>query len=131
MTGHLSQPLGDLPPWAVMWTLAISIYFASKWLTWRSAAVRNAPVWKHVAYLVAWPGLDAASFVEAPARAETSRCRRAEWLHATGQLACGIVLLFGVARVVAPIGLLFHRAFVIGVVVPFMRAVGALDASPR
>jgi len=27
---------------------------------------------------------------------------------------------------VAPVGLLFHRPFVVGVIVPFMRALGAI-----
>jgi hypothetical protein len=34
--------------------------------------------------------------------------------------------LFAAVVVVAPVGLLFHRPFVVGVVVPFMRAVGAI-----
>jgi hypothetical protein len=34
--------------------------------------------------------------------------------------------LFAAAMLVAPIGLLFHRPFVVGVIVPFMRALGAI-----
>jgi hypothetical protein len=33
---------------------------------------------------------------------------------------------FVFAAVIAPLGLLFHRPFVLGVVVPFMHAIGAL-----
>jgi len=34
--------------------------------------------------------------------------------------------LFAAAVLVAPVGLLFHRPFVVGVIVPFMRALGAI-----
>jgi hypothetical protein len=34
--------------------------------------------------------------------------------------------LFAAAALVAPVGLLFHRPFVVGVIVPFMRALGAI-----
>jgi hypothetical protein len=34
--------------------------------------------------------------------------------------------LFAAAVLVAPVGLLFHRPFVVEVIVPFMRALGAV-----
>jgi hypothetical protein len=34
--------------------------------------------------------------------------------------------VFAAAVLVAPVGLLFHRAFVVGVIVPFMRVLGAI-----
>jgi hypothetical protein len=46
------------PRWAIMWTLAIGIYGACKFITWRAAPTR-APWWKHAGYLLAWPGMDA------------------------------------------------------------------------
>ena len=34
--------------------------------------------------------------------------------------------LFTVTVLVAPVGLLFHRPFVVGIIVPFMRDMGAI-----
>ena len=59
-------PIG-WPRWAQMWLLAVAIYFACKWLTWRRTPAPAAPLWKHVGYLLTWPGMDAAAFF-APGR---------------------------------------------------------------
>lgn len=86
-----------LPPWAVMWALAIAVYAGCKWLTWRRTAVDDVPTWKHAAYLFAWPGLDAAGFLrEAPTATPHPR----EWLTAVVTLVLGNSLLFGAARMV-------------------------------
>ncbi|MCC6365331.1 MAG: hypothetical protein IT165_17595 [Bryobacterales bacterium] len=77
-----------------MWTLSFVIYLGCKWLTWRRTAVRDVPAWKHAAYLLAWPGLDAAGFLEGT----PARCRSSEWRAAAGKLTAGIALLFAVAR---------------------------------
>ena len=34
--------------------------------------------------------------------------------------------LFTLLVLIAPLGLLFHRPFVVGIIVPFMRAIGAI-----
>jgi hypothetical protein len=90
----------EWPHWAQMWTLAMAIYIGCKWLTWQLTAVRHVPVWKHCAYLFAWPGMDAASFLEEGPRSNLSHCRSAEWLAATAKLMFGVALLFGVARMI-------------------------------
>jgi len=92
----------EWPRWAQMWTLALAIYIGCKWLTWQRTTVRNIPVWKHVAYLVAWPGMDAASFLEDGPISNRSQCRSTEWLAATAKLMLGVALLFGVARMIHP-----------------------------
>jgi hypothetical protein len=56
--------LTGLPPWVVMWALALMIFVALKLLTWQFTPVPHAPAWRHVAYLVAWPGLDARAFID-------------------------------------------------------------------
>jgi hypothetical protein len=88
------------PAWAVMWSLAVAIFAGCKWLTWRRTPVPAAPAWRHAGYLFAWPGLDAAAFLDS--RAVPPRPRAGEWLFATVKLALGLVLLCGIARWVLP-----------------------------
>jgi Membrane bound O-acyl transferase family len=97
--------LGPLawPRWAVMWALAFVIYAGCKCLTWLSTPVRGVPAWMHVAYLLAWPGLDAATFLREPAR---DRPSAADWMRGLVNLTAGLVLFFGVARVAASYNLL-------------------------
>jgi hypothetical protein len=82
------------PAWVVMWSLAFAIYCGCKWLTWRRTPVARVPAWRHIAYLVAWPGLDAAAFLR-------EQCRpphRKEWIRGTMNVAVGLVLFFGLGR---------------------------------
>src|SRR5689334_20639691 len=51
------------PRWVLMWSFAYAVYLSCKWLTWRRTPVEGAPLWKHAAYLLAWPGMDAAAFL--------------------------------------------------------------------
>jgi len=99
----------EWPRWAEMWSIALVIYLCCKWLTWQAAAVRNVPVWKHCAYLLAWPGMDAASFLGAGRVARSSICRSIEWTTAIVKLVTGIALLFVVARTIPP-----HHDYVVG-----------------
>lgn len=93
--------LSAWPRWMQMWSLALALYIGCKAITWQAAAVRDAAAWKHVAYLFAWPGMDATTFLAA-ADTSCARCRSREWLAAAARLASGVVLLFGVARQVPP-----------------------------
>jgi Membrane bound O-acyl transferase family len=101
MSTYLLAPV-EWPRWAQMWTLALAIYTTCKWLTWLRTPIRHVPAWKHVAYLLAWPGMDAASFLAAGHVSNRSRCRSIEWLAATLKLMLGVALLFGVARRIPP-----------------------------
>ena len=96
MRGLFSPP--SWPRWAVMWAIAMSIYATCKWLTWRQADAGHVPLWKHVAYLVAWPGMDASAFLTAPATTPSS----SEWLAGAWRLALGAACFFGVARLGYP-----------------------------
>ena len=89
----------EWPRWAEMWTLAIAIYVGCKWLTWQVTATRHVPAWKHCGYLLAWPGMDAASFLEERG-SNLSHCRDDEWIAAVSRLMVGVALLFGIARMV-------------------------------
>jgi Membrane bound O-acyl transferase family len=87
----------DWPGWLVMWSLAITIYFGCKWLTWRRTPVARAPAWRHVVYLLAWPGLDAGAFLrEQPGHPPD----RKEWMHGASNLVIGLILFFGIGRLV-------------------------------
>jgi hypothetical protein len=87
------------PRWAIMWALAVIIYAGCKGLTWWRTPLVGAPAWKHLAYLVAWPGLDAEAFVSGRVERQPSR---ADWIRGMRNLASGLILLFAVARLVAP-----------------------------
>jgi hypothetical protein len=88
--------IAEWPRWALMWTLATAIYATCKALTWTTANANNVPGWKHAAYLLAWPGMDAAAFLETKPR--TPCCPRAEWIRAASHLTLGTLLVFVVAR---------------------------------
>jgi hypothetical protein len=85
-----------------MWALAFAIYCGCKWLTWRRTPLDRVPVWRHAAYLLAWPGLDAAAFLGA--RADGPPARK-EWARGLGNFVVGVALFFGVARLLAPYSL--------------------------
>lgn len=88
------------PRWAFMWALAFALFCGCKWLTWRRTPVRGVPAWRHAAYLLAWPGLDAAAFLNLRREPAPPRPAVGEWLFAASKLALGVVVLFGVARLV-------------------------------
>jgi hypothetical protein len=83
------------PRWAYMWTLAVAIFIGCKWLTWRRTLVTGVPWWRHAGYLLAWPGLDAASFLTARAVAVPAP---REWAEALAKNVLGGVLFWRVAR---------------------------------
>jgi hypothetical protein len=80
-----------------MWLLAFAIYSGCKWLTWRRTPVPGTPLSKHLGYLLAWPGLDAAAFLSAP-RTLPHKPLASEWLFASAKLIFGAALLFATAR---------------------------------
>jgi alginate O-acetyltransferase complex protein AlgI len=86
---------GRVPAWAFMWTMAAALYASCKWLTYRHADDRiHARPWRRVAYLVAWPGMDATAFLNGRF-AEAGRA--IEWFSALAKTTFGIVLLWMVA----------------------------------
>ena len=86
-----------LRPWVFMWTLSFAIYFSLKWLTWwreRSQVIH--PAWRSVAYLLAWPGMDADAFLDV--RRRGSPPAPTAWLWATFETILGAMLLWVMAR---------------------------------
>ncbi|MFO0881107.1 MAG: MBOAT family protein [Gemmataceae bacterium] len=90
----------DWPRWAVMWLLAFVIFCGCKWLTWRRTPVRGVSRWRHLGYLVAWPGLDASSFLRSDRTEALPPPTRAEWLFALVKFALGVTVLIGLARLI-------------------------------
>ena len=82
-----------------MWVLSVAIYFSLKWLTWWRARSRIAhPAWRSVAYLLAWPGMDANAFLNPGQR--TTAPAFATWLWASVETLLGALLLWVVARLI-------------------------------
>lgn len=91
----------QLPPWALMWVLAVSIYAGCKWLTWWP--FRNTPSTRarHLGYLFAWPGMDAGAFLDTTARPATPSAR--EWAWAAMKTFIGAALLWAGVRRASPL----------------------------
>jgi Membrane bound O-acyl transferase family len=80
-----------------MWVLAFAIYFSLKWLTWWRARNRIAQTtWRSVAYLLAWPGMDAQAFLDCSQSASSPSTTT--WLWAIVETALGAILFWVVAR---------------------------------
>jgi hypothetical protein len=90
-----------MPNWVFMWALAFSIFAGLKWITWWRAR-KNVPdnALRSLAYLLAWPGMDAETFLDP--RAVPSKPQFREWLWASLKTAIGIALLWIVARRIPP-----------------------------
>jgi hypothetical protein len=86
-----------MPAWLFMWALSFAIFAALKWMTWWTAHDRvPANVGRSLGYLLAWPGMDADTFLDP--RVQPDQPRLKEWLWATTKTALGIVLLWVIAR---------------------------------
>jgi hypothetical protein len=87
------------PQWVHMWLLVVAVYAGFKWVSWRRTPASGAAWWRQAAYLVLWPGLDAAAFL---GRRSGSKPTPTEWLFAAAKLALGAVLLWGVGPRIPP-----------------------------
>jgi alginate O-acetyltransferase complex protein AlgI len=86
-----------MPAWEFMWCLSFAIFGGLKWLTWWKAQRQfNHAFWRSVAYLAAWPGMDAEAFLsqDAPGKALNGRA----WVWALLKTAVGAALIWLVAR---------------------------------
>jgi Membrane bound O-acyl transferase family len=93
------MPTNTCPPWVLMWVLAGGIYAACKWLTWSRTPTMGATTGRQLAYLFAWPGMDAKAFL-AHRLPEKARPKSGEWLFAAAKTALGIGLVWGVVPLV-------------------------------
>jgi hypothetical protein len=88
-----------VPTWAWAWALIFAFFGAMKWLTWRRAPATQASPWLQLGYLVAWPGLDARTFLSSDA-ARSEPVDPRVGIVALGKLFLGAALFWGAARVV-------------------------------
>jgi len=86
-----------MPAWLFMWVLSLAIFAALKWMTWWTARDKvHANVGRSLAYLLAWPGMDADAFLDPRSRPDQPSLR--EWLWAATKTAAGMVLFWVIAR---------------------------------
>ncbi len=85
-----------LQPWVFMWVLAAAIFYGLKWSTWwraRGDVVHSSA--RSLAYLLAWPGMDAVNFLGS---SRPTRPTVSQWLRAASKTTAGIILLWGFVR---------------------------------
>ena len=126
--------------WLFMWTLSFVIFLGLKWITWwrvRDCVPHNT--WRSLAYVAAWPGMDAEGFLDTEKHPIKPTPR--DWLWAILKTAVGVSLLWIVARRVAGehslvrgwiglFGLIFLLHFgAFHLIALFWRAMG-VDAEP-
>ncbi|HVJ84690.1 MAG TPA: membrane bound O-acyl transferase family-domain-containing protein, partial [Caulifigura sp.] len=88
----IGLPNLPLPRWALMWTVAFGIYAGLKLMSWMGRSGGRASPWTHLAYLTAWPGMNANAFLFTPP-ADVTSPGRFEWLSAATKTVTGIVLV--------------------------------------
>ena len=83
-----------LEPWVMMWELAFAIFAGCKWLTLRDTTIRQMSTRDALLFLLAWPGMNRAEFLNR----RTNRCAAASsnapW-SAMGRIALGALILWG------------------------------------
>jgi hypothetical protein len=86
-----------MPPWLFMWTLAVAIFAGLKWMTsWAARTRVPHGAARSLAYLFAWPGMDAEAFLDSRNRPAKPQPR--QWMWAGVKTAFGAALLWVVAR---------------------------------
>ena len=91
-----------VPEWMQMWSTAVAIYVACKALSWSVRSAR-APVWKHVAYLIVWPGMDADRFLQWSSN-PIQTPHWSEWFFAVAKLLFGVLWIYGIVPEMAYFG---------------------------
>ena len=63
-------------------------------------ATPGAPRWRHAAYLLAWPGLDARAFLRPEPLPREMQPSLREWLFAAAKLLLGVAVFWGLSRLI-------------------------------
>lgn len=82
------------PVWALFWTNTVVLFGCCKWVTCRYADLRTASPGRFLGYAFAWPGLNAAEFLQT-VPSERTVPSVAEWFGAFAKLAAGAAILWG------------------------------------
>jgi alginate O-acetyltransferase complex protein AlgI len=81
-----------------MWTLAVSLFFAGKFLAWRAASSAARPSPAHtLGYFLLWPGMDPQPFAFPTAHPQSAPAPVSAWLRAFGKTLAGASLLLWAA----------------------------------
>jgi alginate O-acetyltransferase complex protein AlgI len=82
-----------IAPWKFMWALSLALWAGCKWLSYRDARVHGVKPSGREAfgYLLAWPGMDARTFLDRRVRAQQPPAYA--WKAATVKVVVGIMLL--------------------------------------
>ena len=88
-----------LAPSVFMWAMAFALYAGCKWLTYRLIAPQPDRL-RALAYLLAWPGMDAAKFLDL--QNQPAKPKKTEWAIAVAKTVLGAMLLWAVARHALP-----------------------------
>jgi hypothetical protein len=83
---------GEVPRWAFMWAIAVSMFIVLKALSFRGMKASGTPLSRELAYLLLWPGMDARGFLTQRA---SNRPTASEWVAAALKTLLGICLIFG------------------------------------
>ena len=130
----------QMPAWVFMWALSFAIFAGLKWMTWwMGRALVAHSTGRSLAYLLAWPGMDAETFLDSDKQPQAPSSQ--EWLWAALKTALGVGMLWIVARRIPPeqsllrgwiglFGLIFLLHFgSFHLIALFWRAMG-IDAEP-
>ena len=90
------------PRWGLMWLSATTIYLACKLLTLRNTKKIETTRWRHAAYLLAWPGMDAFRFIHRPEAHPSVRPKADEWFAGVTNLILGALIFWSATRVTSP-----------------------------
>jgi hypothetical protein len=91
-----------LPAWQFMWALSLAIFAGLKWMTWWRAipcivhTSARSLSGRSLAYLFAWPGMDAQTFLSSHRLAVRPPFR--EWFWAAFKTALGVFLFWALAH---------------------------------
>jgi alginate O-acetyltransferase complex protein AlgI len=90
---------GCLVPWVFMWAMAFALYAGCKWLTYRRALRQGVTPGRArvLAYLLAWPGMDAVNFLDE--KKTPAKTRKLEWFFAILKTGLGVVLVWKGVRI--------------------------------
>ncbi len=106
----------DWPAWGLMWALAIGLYACLKALAWVDRPALTAPLWKHAAFLLGWPGMNAGAFLFSPP-GDVKAPKPGEWITALGRTAAGVALVvFAGSRATHSPGLLTGWIGMVGLI---------------